>query len=93
MTTERFSNTVNASDFALAPRCCHSTHAASTQSHRRVKNSKNESEKYMARDVHITTCETAWTHRKHTVNAQSEIGATVTVTVDRIDVDRVAKPP
>ena len=35
-------------------------------------------------DVYVTTCETAWTCRKHTVNAQSEIGATVTVTVDAL---------
>ena len=49
----------------------------------------------MDRDVRITTCEAAWTRRKHTVNARSEIGTTVTVTVDRVDVDidRVAKPP
>ena len=49
-------------------------------------------------DVRITTYETAWTRRKHsqrTVNAQSEVGATVYVTVDCVDVgaDRVAKPP
>ena len=41
-------------------------------------------------DVRVTTCETAWTRRKHTA-----IDATVTVTVDGayVDVDRVAKPP
>ena len=40
-------------------------------------------------DVRVTTCETAWTRRKHTVNAWSEIHATVTVTVDGVDVDVV----
>ena len=49
----------------------------------------------MHRDVCVKTCETAWTRRKHTVNARSEIGATMAVTVDGIyvDVDRIAKPP
>ena len=42
-------------------------------------------------DVPITMYETAWTHREHAVNAQSETGETVTVTID--GVDRVAKPP
>ena len=56
---------------------------------------KNQSEKYMHGNVRVTTCETAWTRCKHTVNARSEIGATVAVTVDGVyvDVDRVAKPP
>ena len=42
-------------------------------------------------DVHVTTCETAWSRREHTVHAQSEIGATVTVTADHVDSDCVAK--
>ena len=51
---------------------------------------------YMHGDVRVTTHdETAWTRRKNTGNAQSEIGATLTVTVDGVyvEVDRVAKPP
>ena len=46
-------------------------------------------------DVHVTTCEMAWMRRKHTINAQSGIGATMTVTVDGVyvNVDRAAKPP
>ena len=46
-------------------------------------------------DVHVTTCETGLARRKHTVNARSEIGATVTVPVDGayVSVDSVAKPP
>ena len=86
-------STVIVSDFALAPRSCHSTRAASMQSHRSVKKSKSQSEKYMDGDVRVTTCEPAWTRRKHTANAQSEIGATVTVTVDRVDVYHVPKLP
>ena len=43
------------------------------QSHRSVKKHiQNQSEKYMHGDVRITRCETAWTRRKHTVNARSE---------------------
>ena len=63
------------------------------QSHRSVKKFKNQSEKYRAGDVRVTTYETAWTRHKHMVNARSEIGASVTVTVDRVDVDvdRIAK--
>ena len=54
-TVGRFSNTVNVDgntstvtvfDFALAPRCCHSTHATSMQSPRSVNKFKNQSEKY-----------------------------------------------
>ena len=50
---------------------------------------------HTSRHIYVTTCETGWTHRKHTVDAQSEIGATVTVTVDGVDVDVdcIAKPP
>ena len=44
-------------------------------------------------DVLITARETASTSRKQTVNARSETGATVTVTVDGVDVDSVAKLP
>ena len=55
----------------------HSPSAASMQSHRSVKK-QNQSEKYMhgAGDVRITRCETAWTRRKHTVNARSEMRRT-----------------
>ena len=51
---------------------------------------------YMHGDVRVTTHdETAWTRRKDTGNAQSEIGATLTVTVDgvNVEIDRVPKPP
>ena len=44
-------------------------------------------------DVCVTMCETAWMRRQHTANAQSEVGVTVTMVVDCVDVDRVAKPP
>ena len=90
----RFSNTVNVPSFALATRCCHSTHTAGTQSHRSVKKFKTQCEKYIDGDVRFMTCETAWTRCKHTVNVRSESSSTVTVTVDcvDVDVDRVAKP-
>ena len=51
---------------------------------------------YMHGDDRVTTHdETAWTRRKDTGNAQSEIGATLTVTADGVyvQVDGVAKPP
>ena len=57
------------------------------QFHRSVEIRKNQSERYMDGDVCVTTCETAWTRRKHAVNAGSEIGTTVTVTVERVAVD------
>ena len=63
------------------------------QLHGSVKKLKNQSEKYLDGDVRVTTCETAWMHRKHTVNVLSEIGATVTVDGVDVDVDRVAEPP